>query len=132
MVKGLITEDKDDYVTVKIDDKEKVIRKYMIEDVEVSEGSAYGKKNGRQQMVRTKKVKFYMTTWCPYCRKMEEYLIASGIPFSKVDIESSKLGHAEYKELGGNGVPFLVINDTVISGYDPEGVQWAWDQWNRE
>lgn len=79
-----------------------------------------------------KRVKFYMTTWCPYCRKMEAYLESAGIPYDKLDIEDNFRAKREYKALGSEGIPVLVINETVINGYDPDGVQAAWQQWQQE
>ena len=90
------------------------------------------KKNAYSRVQSSKKVRLYMTSWCPYCQKMEQYLIASKIPYSKLDIENNAMANKQYRELGGDGVPFVVVNETVINGYDPEAVKEAWDEWNKD
>jgi hypothetical protein len=38
--------------------------------------------------------------------------------FRKVDIHDSEKGQAHYEKLDGGGVPLLIINSTVIHGYN--------------
>jgi len=80
----------------------------------------------------SKKVQLYITSWCPYCRKMEEFLIASKIPYRKLDVENNETAAKDFRRLQGDGVPFIVVDRTLISGYDPEAVRSAWDDWNKE
>lgn len=77
-----------------------------------------------------KKVKFYVTSWCPYCKRMEEYLRSAKIPYIKYDIEADRLANMQYEKLGGTGIPFLVIGDAIVEGYDPDRVKDAWEWWN--
>ena len=83
------------------------------------------------QPAKIKTIEFFMTGWCPYCRKMEAYLVANKIPFTKRDIESDQTVLERYQDFGGDGgVPLLVVGDEVIMGYDPQGVSDAWKKWN--
>jgi len=70
----------------------------------------------------------YATQWCSYCKKTRELLKARGVPYREYDIEHSEEGQAQYKKLGGNGVPLIVINDTVIEGYDRAEIEKALTQ----
>jgi glutaredoxin len=130
-IEGTVIENRDDYITVKVKDREDVIRKNKIDKIEAQAGS------GNLQLARTpapvesaKKVKLYMTSWCSYCRQMEQFLIASKIPYKRLDIENNATASRDYTDLGGEGVPLIVVNETIIAGYDPESVQAAWDDWN--
>lgn len=85
-----------------------------------------------QEVIRTsKKVKFYMASWCPYCKRMEKFLNESHIPYEKFDVEKNAEGAKAYKKLMGRGVPMIVVDQTVIRGYDPAATKAAWDEWNK-
>lgn len=65
------------------------------------------------------KVILYATSWCGYCKKTREFLHEKNIPFFEYDIEKSEEGYQQYREIGGRGVPVLLVNKRVIRGYDP-------------
>lgn len=88
------------------------------------------KKKSSEMWGKAKKVQFYMTSWCPYCKRMEQFLKSADIPFEKIDIERDAEGKKAYKKLMARGIPVLVVDQTVIRGYDPAAVQAAWDEWN--
>lgn len=132
VVEGAVVENRDDYITVMAEGREKVIRKNKIDKIEAKAGSGNIKMPITEvQVQNTKKVRLYMTTWCPYCRLMEQFLIASKIPYKRMDVENNAAAAEDYKKIGGDGVPFVVVNETVINGYDPEAVKEAWDEWNK-
>lgn len=60
----------------------------------------------------------YVTEWCGYCKKTKELLNENNIPYYEYDIEKSKEGNRQHKELGGKGIPVLLINGEVIKGYN--------------
>lgn len=63
------------------------------------------------------------TSWCGYCRKMREVLAGKGIAYTEYDVETSTKGRALMERVGGEGVPVVLVgDDTVIHGYDPDGV----------
>jgi glutaredoxin len=134
VVEGTIIENRDDYITVKSQNSEKTIRRNKIDKIEAKAGSGNITMpiTPVVQDQSTKKVKLYMTTWCPYCRRMEQFLIASKIPYKRMDVENNAAAMEDYKEYGINGVPFVVVNEDIITGYDPQGVKEAWDQWNKK
>jgi len=65
------------------------------------------------------KVILYATSWCGYCAKVRELLRDNHIPYHEYDIDRSVEGHKQYKHLGGNGVPVVLINGVVVKGYRP-------------
>ncbi|NOS88574.1 MAG: glutaredoxin family protein [Methylococcaceae bacterium] len=70
-------------------------------------------------------VVLYSTTWCGYCAKMRSYFADHHIRYRDVDVERSEEGIRAYADLGGNGVPIVVIGKQVIYGYAPEQVDEA-------
>ena len=62
-------------------------------------------------------VKMFATDWCPYCRQAREFFARSGVPYTELDIEKSAAAHAEYRSLGGKGVPLIVVGNQRMSGF---------------
>jgi glutaredoxin len=78
------------------------------------------------QRLEKNEVILYSTTWCGYCAKTREYFAENNIDYIDLDVEHSEEGRQGYESLGGNGVPIVVINtETVIHGYNPEGISAA-------
>jgi len=65
-------------------------------------------------------VELYVTSWCGYCRKAQEYLKSRQIPYVAYDIEKDPAAARRHKELGGRGVPLIVIGEKRISGFSAE------------
>lgn len=60
----------------------------------------------------------YSTDWCPYCKKAKKLMEDNNIAYYEYDIEKSSEGRRQYKSLGGQGVPVLLIGQDVIRGYN--------------
>jgi mycoredoxin len=68
-------------------------------------------------------VVLYAATWCGYCTKTREYFVRNHIAFEELDVENSTEGRQGYEQLGGGGIPIVVVdNRTVIRGYRPEAI----------
>ncbi|WP_345976700.1 glutaredoxin domain-containing protein [Sulfurimonas sp. HSL3-7] len=74
---------------------------------------------------RFREVRILTTSFCPYCTRTKNFLRQNGIRFSEYDIHGSEKGKALYEKLGGRGVPVLIINNTVIHGYNESKMQKA-------
>ncbi len=62
-------------------------------------------------------VVMYATSWCPYCAKARAYFAKNGIAYVEHDIEKSAAVNAEFKRLGGRGVPLILVGTERISGF---------------
>lgn len=69
-----------------------------------------------------KEVTIYVTSWCPYCVKLEKFLNKKKISYQKYDIEKDASGRVKYNRLGKRGIPITTVGDQVISGFDPETI----------
>lgn len=64
----------------------------------------------------------YATSWCPNCAQTRKFLKANNIPYFEYDVDKSSEGQRQFKQLHGNGVPVLLIKNTVIRGYNPNAI----------
>ena len=65
-------------------------------------------------------IRMYSTEWCGYCKKARDYMARNRIRFTELDIEKSTAAHAEYKRLGGRGVPVILVGAQRMNGYSEE------------
>ena len=62
----------------------------------------------------------YSTSWCGYCKRARTYFAQKNIRYSEVDVEKSPEGNKRFKELGGKGVPLIVMGSKVMRGFSVE------------
>ena len=67
----------------------------------------------------------YARSDCGYCAKARKYFAQRGIGYRELDVERYAQAKAEWKRLGGIGVPLFVINGKVHRGFSASGM----DQW---
>lgn len=71
---------------------------------------------------QTAKAEIFITSWCPYCRKLETFLKQNQIPYTRYDVEADEKGAEIFKQIGGTGVPVTRVGNIVIRGCDPERI----------
>ncbi|HYD06851.1 MAG TPA: glutaredoxin family protein, partial [Reyranella sp.] len=59
----------------------------------------------------------YATAWCSYCAKARAYFARRGIRYIEHDVEKSASATAEFRKLGGKGVPLIVHNGEIMRGF---------------
>jgi glutaredoxin len=64
------------------------------------------------------KVRIYTAAWCGYCKKAKAHLAAKGVPYDEVDVEASERGHSEFAQLGGRGVPVILVGNQRMDGFE--------------
>ena len=70
-------------------------------------------------------VVLFTTTWCGYCKRLQRWLDASGVPYRNLDIESSEAGRWGHEAVIGRfgGVPVTVIGKDVFAGLATEKIR---------
>lgn len=68
------------------------------------------------------KVIMYGTSWCGYCAKTRKLLERNNIAYYEYDIEKSAEGNDQFDELGGKGVPLILIEGELVRGYNPSRI----------
>jgi glutaredoxin-like YruB-family protein len=72
-------------------------------------------------------VEMYVTDWCGYCKQAQKYMKSHNIPYVAYDIEKDSGAKQRHKELGGNGVPLIIIGANKMSGFSPETLEYYLD-----
>ena len=65
-------------------------------------------------------VEIYVTNWCGYCKQAQDYMKSKGITYVAYDIEKDSAARQRHKELGGRGVPLIIIGSNKMSGFSPQ------------
>lgn len=60
----------------------------------------------------------YGTETCPFCIKTRAYLTERHVPFIDIDVNKSEKGKQDYAQLGGKGVPLILIGNRKMTGFD--------------
>ena len=69
-----------------------------------------------------KRVVMYTTSTCGACKLAKQYFAQKGIGFEELDIERSQPAMAEFRRLGGRGVPLILVGDKRLEGFSPQAV----------
>jgi glutaredoxin-like YruB-family protein len=69
-------------------------------------------------------VEIYVTDWCGYCKQAQEYMKSNGIAYVAYNIEKDSAAKQRHKELGGRGVPLIIIGSNKMSGFSPENFEY--------
>lgn len=62
-------------------------------------------------------IEMYVTDWCPTCKAAEKYIAAKNYPVVRYDIEKDKSAERRYRELGGHGVPLILVGAQRMTGF---------------
>ena len=65
-------------------------------------------------------VELYITEWCGYCKRAVAYVKARNIPHVVYDIEKDEAARKRFLQLGGSGVPLIMVGNRRMSGFSPE------------
>ncbi len=64
-------------------------------------------------------IKIYSTPTCPYCIKAKQYISSKGKSYENIDVSTNQEKAQEMVKLSGQmGVPVIVIDGTVVTGFD--------------
>ncbi len=67
----------------------------------------------------------YGTSNCMYCHIAKAFFEKHNLPYTEYDIELSDKHMQTFYLLGGRGTPLLIINKTIIHGYDERMIREA-------
>jgi glutaredoxin len=68
-------------------------------------------------------VTMFSAAWCGYCKQARAYFRAKAIPFTDIDVEKSDDGRRRYKELGGGGVPIILVGSRMMQGFSEDAFE---------
>lgn len=70
----------------------------------------------------------YGTATCPYCIKTRAYLTEHHIAFADIDVDKSEKGKRDFAQLGGKGVPLILIGNRQMTGFNQGAIDAALDK----
>ena len=65
-------------------------------------------------------VTVFSAVWCGLCKQAKSQLKARGVSFTEYDIETNGYGKAEFKRLGGRGVPLILVGAQRMNGFSSD------------
>lgn len=74
-------------------------------------------------------VVMYATSWCPYCAKARRFFKQHDIRYVERDVERDDQAGVAYRNLGGGGVPVIIVGDEVVRGFDERRLRRLLDPW---
>jgi len=78
--------------------------------------------NGSAQVSGGQRVVMFTTQSCGVCKMAKSYLTRKGVPYTERDIEVSDSAAADFKRLGGRGVPLILVGSEVMRGFSEQGM----------
>ena len=73
-------------------------------------------------------VVMYSTPWCGVCKRAKRYFEGKGIAFTEKDIEARESWREEFDQLGGRGVPLILVGDRTMSGFSASRFEALYEQ----
>ncbi len=70
-----------------------------------------------------RQVTMYATPTCGYCKKARRFFADNNIPYIEKNVNSSAEAAREMRDLGGSGVPTILIDDVVIRGWNERALR---------
>jgi glutaredoxin len=96
-------------------------RNHVVKEVSINVKSSSHAINSSNELADDKtaeNVVMYATSWCPYCKKARKYFQDNGIPYTEYDIEKDARAKRMYDQLGGKGVPVILVGEKRMNGFN--------------
>jgi glutaredoxin len=86
------------------------VRKVTIRENSVASMESYDE-------TENKDVVMYSASWCGICKQARAYFEENSIDYNEYDIDKDPQGRREYTQLGGRGVPIILIGGQRMDGF---------------
>jgi glutaredoxin len=101
--------------------KNPVVIKGMEENkVDVTEVKPIEKKVQRRKIP---KVTIYTTPTCGYCRLAKAFFKENKVSYTEYDVSQPSDGREQFDEMGGRGVPLIMVGERRFDGWNEEEVR---------
>ncbi len=71
----------------------------------------------------SQRVVMYTTARCPACKAAKQYMAQRGISYDEKDVETVPSYLTEFQQLGGRGVPLILVGDKRMEGFSPKAFE---------
>ena len=72
---------------------------------------------------QAQQITMFVLPQCGYCERAREWMRERQLTWSERDISGSEAALREFKSLGGQGTPLIVVGDARIAGFQPDRMQ---------
>jgi glutaredoxin len=73
---------------------------------------------GKSSSASGKSVILYTTSSCPACSAAKSYFARKGVSYDERDVNSSPAAMQEFRQLGGRGVPLILVGSERMEGFN--------------
>ncbi|QIZ78585.1 glutaredoxin family protein [Ferrimonas lipolytica] len=88
--------------------------------------SAAGRYANQMQAKYDSEVLLYSASWCSVCASARRYFARNDIDYVEIDVETDTSNNDEFRQLGGLGVPLIVVKGKVMRGFEPNRIsEWV-------
>lgn len=87
--------------------------------------SGGGRSENMARPAEAARVVMFSTPSCGYCVKAKNYFRQKGVAFEELNINASEDARRRFQDLGGRGVPLILIGERKINGFDQQAIQAA-------
>lgn len=77
---------------------------------------------GSSARASSQRVVMYTTARCPACKAARQYMAQRGISYDEKDVEAAPSYLTEFQQLGGRGVPLILVGDKRMEGFNPKAL----------
>jgi glutaredoxin len=91
--------------------------------VKVTDWAAVIRRRPPPPTPRAHTVTMYSASWCVHCKRARNYFNTNGIRFNEVDVEATEATRQEFADLGGGGVPLILVGDRGMRGFDEHNIR---------
>jgi len=74
----------------------------------------------------------YTTPTCPHCIRALKHMQARKIDYIQKDVQHDRANQAEFRRIGGRGVPHIVMGNTVVVGFNPQDFDRKYAAWKAQ
>ncbi|HEY3897762.1 MAG TPA: glutaredoxin family protein [Chthoniobacter sp.] len=92
-------------------------RKQMQQDIDAGQKQLDTLLDTRSRTSAVPKVVMYTTSHCPACQAAKQYLAQKGVSYQEIDVETSREGAKAFQQLGGHGVPLILVGNKRLEGF---------------
>lgn len=96
-------------------------RDAVVEKVEVKVNTYEGISFDNSTLEAPRTVLMYSASWCGVCVRAKQFFENNEIPYKDYDVETSRKGKADFRKLGGQGVPVILVGKRRMNGFSEHG-----------
>ena len=100
-----------------------------ISDVTISPQGNPSPPSPQSPQSQAEQVILYTTPTCPYCKLAMKHVRDNQIPYLEKDVRANPVYAAEFKRIGGGGVPYILMGAASMRGFNAASFDKQYAAW---